>query len=822
MFPYPSGKLHMGHVRVYAISDTFTRYQRMRGYDVLHPMGWDAFGLPAENAAIERGVAPETWTESNIVEMLTTSRPDYYRWTQHLFLQLYKAGMVYRKEAVVNWDPVDHTVLANEQVDNEGRSWRSGAIVERRKLSQWFVRITDYADLLSDISLLEGWPEHVKQMQSNWIGKSQGAEIDFRFCTGTTEPMRVFTSRPDTLIGVQYLAVAPEHPLIDAKYLPKETAQQVLAFASAPQSTQHNAAASKEGMPTGLYVNHPVTGERLPVYVARYVLTEYGTGAVMGVPAHDTRDAQFALANGLIRDMSEARVVVRHAEKDTVATNDDLFTGKGVLTEACGEYAGMDSAFAATAIVARAEKEAFGRWKTQYRLRDWLISRQRYWGAPIPMVHCPTCKTVPVPEHELPVRLPENVDFTAGGSPLANNEKWRETTCPSCHGPAMRDADTMDTFVDSSWYYLRYPDAKNDARPFDPATTSRMMPVDLYIGGVEHAILHLLYSRFIAKFLWRQGDVFGARVDALRGEPFKRLLTQVSTRSHHIRAYRLGKEASVSYEKMSKSKHNGVDPLSIIGEYGADCTRLHTLYKAPPSEVMEWDDQSIIGMQRWLARVMRLVQHVSAHALSTSGASNPVLDMATMTTAERALYHETHKTVHEITETFESSFAFNTAISALIKLTNAATLAMLSHETTHAVGAPVQRYVIERLTRMMAPFAPAFSEEMWEQLCASQGKPAHEPALASIFSAGWPTVDTRALVAEKTTCVVQVNGKLRWRFELPSSALGDAALVERLARACPESGRYLPTPAEIGGSTGQQVRRVIVVRGGSLVNFIVK
>ncbi|RKP25668.1 leucyl-tRNA synthetase [Syncephalis pseudoplumigaleata] len=835
MFPYPSGKLHMGHVRVYTISDTLARYRRMAGYQVLHPMGWDAFGLPAENAAIERQVDPAQWTASNIREMreqlkqlltefdwdreVTTCAPDYYRWTQHLFLQLHRAGLVYRKEAMVNWDPVDKTVLANEQVDAEGRSWRSGAKVERRQLRQWFIRITDYAkDLLDDIALLEGWPERVKQMQSNWIGQSTGAEFDFRLqeTTEYVEAIRVFTSRPDTLLGVQFIAIAPEHPLVDRRYLPKDTADAVLAFANAKESLQRDAMASKEGVATGLHVVHPLTGAPLPIYVARYVLGDYSTGAVMGVPAHDRRDAQFAMENGIIRGMHEARAVVQ--------PRDDIYTGEGILASHCGIYAGMTSKEAAAAIVRDAERKSAGRWKTQYRLRDWLISRQRYWGAPIPMVHCPVCDVVPVPEQDLPVLLPSADQLHTKGASLAADETWRHTTCPKCNGPAQRDTDTMDTFVDSSWYFLRFPDAHNTERPFDGDRVGQHVPVDIYVGGVEHAILHLLYSRFLTKFLWRQGMLRGSRLEAMHGEPFQRLLTQLDLTDPARPVIRAtGQTPTISYEKMSKSKYNGVDPQAVIERYGADCTRLHILYKAPPTEVLEWEEHSIVGMQRWLLRLHRLAGQLAQPAPVPQHAP---MQPASMPPTARGLYRQVHETLSEMTTTFESSFVFNTAISHLIKLSHGLSGFLTAMDPQCASSMHLARYAMGCLVRMLAPFAPAMGEELWSMLDTSPSSPATSSpdmaATSSVFAAGWPQLDPSALQVDTIMCVVQVNGKLRWRFSLPADLLGNAEAVEAQARACPESARYLPASTVHDATTASpQVRRVIVVRGGHLLNFIV-
>ncbi|KAJ2302760.1 Leucyl-tRNA synthetase, mitochondrial, partial [Coemansia sp. RSA 2706] len=694
MFPYPSGVLHMGHVRVYTISDMLSRFHKMNGQRVVHPMGWDAFGLPAENAAIERGIAPDEWTRSNIAVMkdqlsriladfdwdreLATCDPAYYKWTQHIFLQLLKHDMVYRKEAVVNWDPIDQTVLANEQVDKDGRSWRSGAVVEQRKLKQWFARITDYAqELLDDLETLD-WPEHVKSMQANWIGRSEGAELEFVLdmpvSSNQHQSIPVFTSRPDTLFGVSYLAIAPDHPLVSKEYLPAQCADAVLQCAQELINRQSGGGdrsqRTKAGVFTGLYARHPLdTNRRVPVYVADYVLSEYGTGAVMGVPAHDTRDYEFCQANAV-------PVHPPVIEPGSTDTGDDsaVFTGLGVLRNIPenGAFGGMSSKDAHLAIVAAAATRGLGKAVVNYRLRDWLLSRQRYWGAPVPVIHCQSCGAVPVPESDLPVELPADVVLSGrGGSPLAHATDWLNCECPKCRQPAKRDTDTLDTFVDSSWYFLRYADPHNSALPFGSLAASAAMPVDIYIGGVEHAILHLLYSRFISKFLWKTGR-YGSKAlerdllvsaevkaavarkeaaGARNGEPFKRLLTQgmvhgltykepstgrflkpdevqTAAKGTLPRIIATGETPTVSYEKMSKSKYNGVDPCETVAAYGADVTRLHMLYLAPPQDVLEWDTQSIVGMQRWVGRIGRLVDsaceadvHESLeHALASRGA----------------------------------------------------------------------------------------------------------------------------------------------------------------------------------------------------------
>ncbi|MBC7882437.1 MAG: leucine--tRNA ligase, partial [Anaerolineae bacterium] len=609
MFPYPSGALHMGHVRNYSITDVISRYKKMNGFNVLHPIGWDAFGLPAENAAIDRGIHPAQWTQQNIAQMteqlkklgfsyawereVTTCAPDYYRWTQKLFLEFWKGGLAYRKAGIVNWDPIDQTVLANEQVDGDGRSWRSGAKVEKRPLEQWYLKITQYAEeLLQDLGKLGEWPERVRTMQENWIGKSVGAELSFAL-VGHSEKIDVFTTRPDTVYGVTYVVLAPEHPLV-AQVTTEAQREVVEAFIAKVQSESEIERTSedkpKQGVPTGAMVLNPFTGEKIPVWIADYVLYEYGTGAVMGVPAHDVRDFVFATTYQL-----PIRTVVQPSTGAVSETLDAAFTETGVLVNS-GIFNGIDSPTAKLKIIAHAEENAWGKGRVQYRLRDWLISRQRYWGCPIPMVHCPKCGLVPVPDEQLPVLLPEDVEFTGrGGSPLAQLASFVNVDCPKCGTPAKRETDTMDTFIDSSWYFLRFTDATNTASPFEKMAVDYWSPVDQYVGGIEHAILHLLYSRFFTKVMRDRGLLSF-------DEPFKRLLTQgmvlsnaftdletkkyfrpedVEAREGIFYERETGKKLDVVMEKMSKSKYNGVDPLSVLSQFGADTGRLFILFKAP-------------------------------------------------------------------------------------------------------------------------------------------------------------------------------------------------------------------------------------------------
>ena len=691
MFPYPSGNLHMGHVRVYTITDVIARQKRMQGYRVLNPMGWDAFGLPAENAAIQRGVHPAKWTYQNINQMrqqlqslgisfdwdkeVTTCSPDYYKWTQWIFLQFLNAGLAYQKESAVNWDPVDQTVLANEQVDNEGRSWRSGAKVERKLLKQWFLKITDYAEaLLSDLDSLPGWSDRVKLMQQNWIGKSTGAYLEFPILGDDRQAgdskIGVFTTRPDTAYGVTYVVLAPEHPLTLQVTTP-DRRQAVEAFIDevSQQSEMDRTAEDKpkRGIPTGGTAINPFTGEDIPILIADYVLYEYGTGAVMGVPAHDSRDFKFARENNL-----PIKVVIVPDDADNADMElSEAYTDPGVMVNS-GRFDGNASEKGKQAIIDYAEEEGFGKARIQYRLRDWLISRQRYWGAPIPVVHCPNCGAVPVPEDQLPVQLPETVDFSGKGlSPLAQLEDWVNVPCPTCGTPAKRETDTMDTFIDSSWYFLRYPDAQNETAAFEIETVNDWLPVDQYVGGIEHAILHLLYSRFFTKFL-------RDRLDLNFNEPFQRLLTQGMVQGLTYKNPKTGKYVPATeipdldhptdpetgepleafYEKMSKSKLNGVDPLQVLQKYGADTARMFILFKAPPEKDLEWDDADVEGQYRFLNRVWRLVTQ-----FADQNPPRQPLETTNLSKEEKELRRAIHTAILEVSEDLRDEYQFNTAFS---------------------------------------------------------------------------------------------------------------------------------------------------------------
>ncbi|KAI9251975.1 leucyl-tRNA synthetase [Sporodiniella umbellata] len=831
MFPYPSGMLHMGHVRVYTISDTIQRFRKMKGYNVLHPMGWDAFGLPAENAAIERGIHPAEWTKKNIAAMkeqisklciefdwskeVTTCDPEYYRWTQYIFLELYNAGLAYQKEAVVNWDPVDKTVLANEQVDPEGKSWRSGALVERKKLKQWFFKVTELAnDLLDDIDRLDNWPERVKQMQRNWIGRSEGAELIFDIKSAKpVEPVKVFTSRPDTIFGVQYIVLAPEHPLINKEALPVEQATKVLEFVEGLKKKQNMDAAeeTKQGVFTGLYAHNPFTKQDIPVYVAPYVISDYGTGAVMGVPAHDKRDFEFCKVNNITEDI---KFVVEPCIRalDEPLDKSAPFIGDGVMTDLSGPYKGMKTKQAAAAVLKEAEVMGIGHPATQFRLRDWLLSRQRYWGAPIPIIHCPTCKVVPVPKEDLPVSLPLDVEFSGKGhSPLAGKEDWVNCKCPQCQGPAKRETDTMDTFVDSSWYFMRYTDPKNTKLPFNSEKASALLPVDTYIGGVEHAILHLLYSRFISKFLLKQGAYQQSpETKPGNGEPFNILLTQgmvhgrtfkdpktsrflkpeeVDTSdSANPKIRETGETPLISFEKMSKSKYNGVDPVTVTNECGVDPTRLHILYKAPPSEVLEWDDTSIVGMQRWLAKVLRLSQ-------SVTDKTSHIPSIKEMSKEERELYRTTHQTIQQVTSNMCTTYSFNTVISDLIKLSN--------YISTSPTSSPVYTHAIQSLVKMMAPMTPSMSEECWENVSFESN---------SVLQQSWPKLDPEALEKDDLLCIIQVNGKTRLNLTIPKEISNNMDEIEKRVRESEAGHKWLGDKI---------IRKRILAKKGELVNFVV-
>ena len=815
MFPYPSGNLHMGHVRNYTIADVIARVRRMQGFRVLNPMGWDAFGLPAENAAIERNIRPAEWTAQNIAQMrsqfdqlgisfdwdreLATCSPDYYRWTQWIFLEFFKAGLAYQKEATVNWDPIDQTVLANEQVDSAGKSWRSGAVVERKLLRQWFFKITDYAEqLLADLDQLTGWPEKVRLMQANWIGKSTGAQVTFTAESG--DQLVVFTTRPDTLWGATFMVLSPEHSLVEKLTTP-EQAEAIATYqtAAAKKSDLDRMAEGQEktGVWTGSYAINPVNGEQVPIWIADYVLVDYGTGAIMAVPAHDPRDFEFAKKFNL-----PIKVVVQ-PESETLegATMTAAHVGGGVMVNSAelnGIPAGKETGQSVEAAVKWLEANGKGIGTNNYRLRDWLISRQRYWGTPIPIIHCPNCGAVPVPDADLPVKLPEDVAFSGrGASPLAQLASWINVPCPTCGTPAQRETDTMDTFIDSSWYFLRYPDAKNDQQAFDPAIANDWLPVDQYVGGIEHAILHLLYSRFFTKVLRDRGLL---NFD----EPFKRLLTQGMVQGKTYKNSRTGKYVlaidiadlanpvdpetgdalEVVYEKMSKSKYNGVAPGDVVDKYGADTARMFILFKAPPEKDLEWEDADVEGQFRFLNRVWRL-----ATEQGTGGKTTP---NSALSKPEKELRRAIHFAIQAITEDLADEYQFNTAISEMMKLSNALTDAPCKESPVYAEG-------IETLIKLLAPFAPHIAEELWHHLGYTD----------SVHIQPWLVLDESALVVDEITLVIQVLGKTKGTIQVPAQSTKEQ--LEEYARSSDLAKRHLD---------GKEIKKVIVVPG-KLVNFVV-
>ena len=821
MFPYPSGSLHMGHVRNYVITDVIARAQRMRGDAVLHPMGWDAFGLPAENAAIERNVDPGVWTDRNIDQMRSqlgrlglsidwsreqaTCHEDYYRWTQWLFLELHSAGLAYQKEATVNWDPIDQTVLANEQVDSEGRSWRSGALVEQKNLTQWFLKITEYADaLLEDLDQLQGWPERVRTMQANWIGRSIGAEIDFQVEGHNDATITVFTTRADTLFGVSYVVLAPEHPLVDA-LTTADQKESVEAFRDLVSDLSNDERTAddrpKRGVATGAEAVNPANGQKVPIWVADYVLAGYGTGAVMGVPAHDERDFRFAKTYEL-----PVQRVIQMDGTDEHSNDGEAWTGPGTLVNS-GAFDGQSNDQAKQAITEHGATKGWARAKRQYRLRDWLISRQRYWGCPIPIIHCADCGAQPVPTDQLPVALPKDVNLAGkGGSPLAALDDWVNVPCPICGKPARRETDTMDTFMCSSWYFLRFADPQNSDRPFEIEAVKKWLPVQQYVGGIEHAILHLLYSRFFTKALKDRGLIS-------INEPFERLLTQGMVQGVTYRNPRTGRyvapalvvdpgtprdpddgeELEVLFEKMSKSKHNGVDPALVIDRYGADTARMFILFKAPPEKDLEWDDADVEGQFRFLQRLWRLVDSVSKLTAPDQLLSNNVSGIpAELSESETEIRRAVHLAIQAVSDDLSGEFQFNTAISELMKLSNSLSGAVLD------ASRPVQVEAMGALIRLLAPFAPHLAEEFWFRL-GGQG---------SVHLQTWPQHDPAALVQDTVDLVIQIKGKVRGTIQVPAEC--DKDTLEALALASDVAKRWLE---------GKPPRRVIVVPG-KLVNLV--
>ncbi len=824
MFPYPSGRLHMGHVRNYTIGDVISRYQRMRGKNVLQPMGWDAFGLPAENAAIKNKTAPAPWTYENIDYMkgqlkrlgfgydwnreLATCKPDYYKWEQWFFTQLYEKGLVYKKMATVNWCPNDATVLANEQVE-DGRCWRCDTVVERKELPQWFVKITAYADeLLSDLDKLEHWPEQVKAMQRNWIGRSEGIQMTFKVANaidGAPEEFKVYTTRPDTLMGVTCVGIASEHPLA------KAAAANNPALATFIQDCKSNAVTEAEmatmekvGVDTGIRAIHPITGREVPVWAANFVLMDYGTGAVMAVPGHDQRDYEFATRFGLPIEQ-----VIEPANGEAVDLNEAAFTEKGKLVNS-GEFDGLTSEDAFNAIADRLIAEGKGERQVNYRLRDWGVSRQRYWGAPIPMRYLKDGTEVPVPLKDLPVLLPEDVEMDGVQSPIKADPEWAKTT----HNgqPATRETDTFDTFMESSWYYARYCSPKSDDQMLNPEQANYWLPVDQYIGGIEHAVMHLLYSRFYHKLLRDAGLVES-------DEPFKRLLCQgmvladtffkvdekgvkqwiapTDVDSEFDDKGRLIKATlketgdvveHAGMSKMSKSKNNGIDPQDLIDQYGADTIRLYTMFAAPPEQTLEWSESAVEGANRFLRRFWKqAAEHIACGDVTA-------LDLNALTKEQKDLRRKVHETINKVSDDCERRLTFNTAIAAIMELNNAINKFQVSTDQDRAV----MREAIEATTLMLAPIAPHAMHSIWQSLGHSE----------SVLDASWPVADEDALKKDAITLVVQVNGKVRAKLEVPAGLDKDA--IEKLALEHDNVTKF---------TDGLTVRKVIVIPG-KLVNIV--
>ncbi len=787
MFPYPSGDLHMGHMRNYAIGDAYARFLRMKGLNVLYPMGYDAFGLPAENAAITRNIDPAQWTRTSIQRMmevqkrmglsydwnrtLATCEPEYYRWNQWIFLKFMEKGLAYRKSAPVNWCPSCKTVLANEQVEG-GSCWRCHSTVERKDLKQWFLKITAYADeLLEDLESLEDWPERVKTMQKNWIGRSEGAEIDFKV-EGTGQVISTFTTRPDTVFGITYMVLAAEHPLVEDLVKGTGSADRVRKFIRQVQKKslieRTDETREKEGIDTGRTFINPATGEAFPIFVADYVVMEYGTGAVMGVPAHDQRDFEFARKYDL-----PVRVVIQD-EKGGLSgdTMTQAYIDDGVMVNS-GPFDGRPNREAMSDFIDYMEKNGWGRAALSYRLRDWLISRQRYWGTPIPIIYCEKCGQVPVPEDELPVVLPTDVEFSGEGNPLETSSTFLNVPCPSCSGPARRETDTMDTFIDSSWYPFRYTDPTYDKAPFDPQKAAYWMPVDQYIGGIEHAILHLLYARFFTKGLRDLG-----LTDA--DEPFRRLLTQGM----------VIKDGA----KMSKSMGNVVPAEEMMERYGADTARVFILFASPPEKELEWSDQGVEGSFRFLSRVHRLVMENISTLTEASGA------MGSGDAGVSSLVRTRHRTVQKVGEDIALRFQFNTAISAIMELVNEIQRSIAGKSPADKADAMEILDAIQTTILLMAPFAPHLAEELWETM-------GHEE---SVFKYPWPEYDRDLVVSEMVQIVVQVNGKVRTKFEAPP-----AASKEELE----ETALSMQRVQEL--ISGKDVARIVVVPG-RLVSIVVK
>lgn len=789
MFPYPSGNLHMGHVRNYSIGDVIARFRTMKGFNVLHPMGWDSFGMPAENAAIKHNIPPKKWTMENIANMtrqlkalglsydwdreVATCKEDYYKWTQWFFELFYKRGLAVKKESAVNWCDTCNTVLANEQVI-DGKCWRCDHEVVKKDLSQWFFKITDYADeLLKDLSLLEGWPERVKTMQRNWIGRSEGLEFTFEI-PALNDKVAVYTTRPDTAYGVTFMALAAEHPLIKKLCENNPKADEINAFCERVRNQSEiertSSESEKEGIFTGAYCINPFTGRKVEIWVTNYVLYDYGTGAVMGVPTGDQRDWMFADKYGIEKIVTICPVGQELKLEEMTCAYEEK---EGMLVNS-GEFTGMEMHAAMSAIMDKAEKEGFGKRRVNYRLRDWLISRQRYWGAPIPIIYCPHCGEVLVPEEQLPVRLPEDVSFTAGAkSPLATSEEFVHCKCPKCGADATRETDTMDTFLCSSWYYLRYTDARNDKLPFAKDINNYWGPVDQYIGGIEHAILHLLYSRFFLKVLRDAGLVD-------YDEPFSNLLTQGM----------VIKDGA----KMSKSLGNVVSPEEILSKYGADTARLFILFAAPPERELEWSDQGVEGSFRFLNRIWRIVQHFEP-VLAQKVTS---YDHGSLNDTDKELRRVLHSSIQKVTSDIETRFNFNTAISTLMELVNAL---YAYKEAAKEPNAGLVYEAISALIRMLSPIVPHITEELWRGAVDAE---------TSVHTQSWPECDEEALKVDNVEIVLQVNGKVRGRLTVPAAATKEE--LEKIAMA----------DANVKAHIGDAVVRKVICVPGRLVNIVAK
>ena len=773
MFPYPSGRLHMGHVRNYTIGDVLSRFHKMKGFNVMQPMGWDAFGLPAENAAIKNNTAPAKWTYENIEHMkaqlkqlglgvdwnreIATCKPEYYKWEQWLFTELFKKGLIYKKTSTVNWDPVDGTVLANEQVI-DGRGWRSGALVEKRDIPQYFMKITAYAEeLLNDLDKLDGWPEQVKTMQRNWIGKSYGCEVEFPII-GQHGNLKVYTTRPDTLMGATYVAVAAEHALATLATQNNPALAEFVAECKRGSVAEADVAtAEKKGMATGLFVTHPLNGEQLPVWVANYVLASYGEGAVMAVPAHDERDFEFAKKYNL-----PIKTVIKNTNADVLP-----MTEHGILFNS-GAFNTLNFEGAGTAIAEALSAKKLGKRRTQYRLRDWGVSRQRYWGCPIPIIHCEKCGEVPVPAEQLPVVLPEDVVMDGVGSPIKKDPNFYETTCPTCGGKATRETDTLDTFFESSWYFARYASFDCNTAMAD-SRANYWLPVDQYVGGIEHAILHLLYARFFNKLM---RDVGLLKND----EPFTNLLTQGMVL----------KDGS----KMSKSKGNTVDPQALIDTYGADTARLFMMFAAPPEQSLEWADSGVEGANRFLRRLWKAVyDHVELGQIAA-------YTQGELTAELKAIRLQLHLTIEKVADDYGRRHSFNTAISSVMELMNA----LAKIEGTDEVTRSVRQEVLQNVALLLSPIVPHICQAIWAELCPH----------SHILDAGWPVADKSAMVQDRVEYVIQVNGKLRGSITVAKTE--NKETLEKLALQQPFVQKFI--------AENMTVRKVIVVPN-KLINVVV-